>query len=440
VDTRSDLYSAGCLLYELLTGRPPFVADSPVAVAYQHVREAPIPPSRLVPGIPDSVDRIVLHSLAKGRDERYQTAADFRADVEAARGGRQVAIPVMHGSNATTQYVPVQDPTGTRLAPAAGMAGGALLGGAMAGQGGQGDPYDPYNQGYNQQDPYNGNQDEYGRRQQREQEQQSNWKMILAGVAVVLVVALVGYFVSQQLGKGNTGNNTNATATAPVPDVVGKVQALAIEDLKTAGFNNVKVVQESSSDEDSGKVTKQDPTGKTTAAKDAEIVITVGSGPNTVDVPDLVGKSLSDARDELEKRELKLGNIIQTDSGTVPKDAVIKTDPSKDDSVARGTKVNLYISTGQETVPDVSDKTEAQARNALKKLGFRVDVQKEFNEAPKGQVTRTDPEAGTKLDQGSRVTIFISRGDKKPTPTTEPPVTTTASPSPTSEEPTLPLP
>src|SRR3982750_1680711 len=119
VDTRSDLYSTGCLLFELLTGRPPFVADSPVAVAYQHVREAPVPPSQVVGGIPDSVDRIVLHSLAKGREERYQSAADFRADVEAARGGRQVnaVVPVMHGANETTQYLPAQDQTGTRMAP-----------------------------------------------------------------------------------------------------------------------------------------------------------------------------------------------------------------------------------------------------------------------------------------------------------------------------------
>jgi eukaryotic-like serine/threonine-protein kinase len=100
VDTRSDLYSTGCLLFELLTCRPPFVADSPVAVAYQHVREQPPAPSDLASGIPESVDRISLHALAKDREERYQTAAEFRADIEAARAGRQVAaypVPVAPG-------------------------------------------------------------------------------------------------------------------------------------------------------------------------------------------------------------------------------------------------------------------------------------------------------------------------------------------------------
>src|SRR4051794_14584188 len=301
VDTRSDLYSAGCLLYELLTGRPPFTADSPVAVAYQHVREQPVPPSRVIPGIPESVDRIVLHSLAKGRDERYQSAADFRADVEAARGGRQVsaAVPVMHGSNATTQYVPMQDPNGTRVAPVAGMAaGGALLGGAMAGQGGQGgqDPYDPYNQGYQNQgynpnDPYNQGGNDYG---QREQEPKSNWKMILAGIAVVVVVALVGFLVAKQLNSSSGGNNT--ATTIEVPDVVGKLQALAEEDLSKAGFTNVTVQQVTSSEDKNGKVTEQDPVAKTQAAKTAAIVLKVGSGPNTVDVPDVTGMSQNEAR------------------------------------------------------------------------------------------------------------------------------------------------
>jgi len=384
VDTRSDLYSAGCMLYELLTGRPPFVADSPVAVAYQHVREAPVPPSRVVGGIPDSVDRIVLHSLAKGREERYQSAADFRADVEAARGGRQVsaAVPVMHGSNATTQYVPMQDPNGTRVAPVAGMAaGGALLGGAMAGQGGQ-DPYDPYNQGYQNQgynpnDPYNQGGNDYG---QREQEPKSNWKMILAGIAVVVVVALVGFLVAKQLNSSSGGNNT--ATTIEVPDVVGKLQALAEEDLSKAGFTNVTVQQVTSSEDKNGKVTEQDPVAKTQAAKTAAIVLKVGSGPNTVDVPDVTGMSQNEARGALEAKKLQVGDVNVEDSPDVPKGKVIRTDPANGESVKIDTTVNLYISSGSVDVPDVTDKTENQAKNILRKAGLKVQIEREPSEAP----------------------------------------------------------
>jgi beta-lactam-binding protein with PASTA domain/predicted Ser/Thr protein kinase len=434
VDTRSDLYSAGCMLYELLTGRPPFVADSPVAVAYQHVREAPVPPSRVVGGIPDSVDRIVLHSLAKGREERYQSAADFRADVEAARGGRQVsaAVPVMHGSNATTQYVPMQDPNGTRVAPVAGMAaGGALLGGAMAGQGGQ-DPYDPYNQGYQNQgynpnDPYNQGGNDYG---QREQEPKSNWKMILAGIAVVVVVALVGFLVAKQLNSSSGGNNT--ATTIEVPDVVGKLQALAEEDLSKAGFTNVTVQQVTSSEDKNGKVTEQDPVAKTQAAKTAAIVLKVGSGPNTVDVPDVTGMSQNEARGALEAKKLQVGDVNVEDSPDVPKGKVIRTDPANGESVKIDTTVNLYISSGSVDVPDVTDKTENQAKNILRKAGLKVQIEREPSEAPVGRVTRTDPDPGSRAKEGSTVTVYISQGT--PTATTTPATTApspTATPTPT---------
>jgi eukaryotic-like serine/threonine-protein kinase len=431
VDTRSDLYSAGCLLYELLTGRPPFVADSPVAVAYQHVREAPVPPSRVVPGIPDSVDRIVLHSLAKGRDERYQSAADFRSDVEAARGGRQVnaAVPVMHGSNATTQYMPMQDPSGTRVAPAAGMgAGGALLGGTMAGQGG---PGDPYNQGYNQNDPYHQN-DDYGRRQQREQPQ-SNWKMILAGIAVVVVVALVGFLVAREL---QSPGGDNATAKVAVPDVVGKLQALAEKELADAGFTNVTIQEDTSSAANNGKVVTQVPEAPTPTAKSAEIVLTVGTGPNTVDVPDVSGKSQAEARAELEGANLKVGDVITQDSAKVDQGKVIKTDPPSGDSVKINSTVNIYIASGSVTVPDLTGKTQNQAKRELRALGLKFQTATEPSEAPAGRVTRTDPESGTKVSQGTTVTIFIS---EEVVPTTDPAVTTdpgptiTPSPTPTSD-------
>ena len=91
VDARSDLYSAGCLLYELLTGRPPFTGDSPVAIAYQHVRENPVPPSRVDPDVPAWADAIVLKAMAKAPADRYQTAAEMRADLQRAASGMPVS-------------------------------------------------------------------------------------------------------------------------------------------------------------------------------------------------------------------------------------------------------------------------------------------------------------------------------------------------------------
>ena len=417
VDTRSDLYSAGCLLYELLTGRPPFVADSPVAVAYQHVREAPVPPSRVIGGIPDSVDRIVLHSLAKGRDERYQTAADFRADVEAARGGRQVtaAVPVMHGSNATTQYVPMQDQTGTRLSPAGmGMAGGMLGGETMAGGQGGGDPYDPYNQNA-----------DYGRRQQ--QEQKSNRNVILAGLATVLVVALIA-FVAYNVFKTDGGTGTKDATTASVPKVIGQPQEIAQGNLNDAGFTKVKVAKKKSTDEQEGKVIEQNPGGGTTADKTTEVVITVGTGEpaaTEVEVPDVSGKTQNQARTLLKEAGLEVADVKIEDNADVDPDKVIRTDPAAGESVEPKSSVTLFVSSSSSTVPNVSGKTERQAKKTLTDAGFKVSVRTEINgDVDPGRVVDTDPPAGTKLERNSRVTLLIAKAPPKNT-TENPPASST---------------
>jgi serine/threonine-protein kinase len=416
VDTRSDLYSAGCLLYELLTGRPPFVADSPVAVAYQHVREQPIPPSRLVPGIPDSVDRIVLHSLAKGRDERYQTAADFRADVEAARGGRQVyaAVPAMHGSNATTQFVPQVDSTGTRLSPvAAGMGGGLLGGDTMGGVGGPGDPYDPYNQ--------NG---EYGgRRQQREQQQKSNRNLILAGIAVVIVVALVGFVVMKSLShSGGSGG-----ATVAMPSVVGSAEQDAISTLTTQGFTNVTSQQKASTDAEKGKVVQQSPDANVQVAKTAAIVLFIGSGPDTHQVPQVKGFSQDDARTAITDAGLTPGSTEVEDSSNVKPGLVTRTDPAAGQDVAPDKPITIYVASSNVKVPNVIDKTVGDAKAILTAAGLKSATKSEVTgDAAPGTVIRTDPDAGQQVNRGTKVTLYVAKAPVD-TPTDTP---TSASPTP----------
>jgi len=236
VDTRSDLYSAGCLLYELLTGRPPFMGDSPVSVAYQHVREQPIPPSHVVGGIPEAVDRIVLHSLAKGRDERYQTATDFRADVEAARGGRQIyaPMPAMTGSNATTQYMPPAD--GTRAMPPvpnAAAQGAAMYGDQATTVGGPG-AYDQYDQ--NPYDPFS-QQDDYSRRSR--QPEPDNRRPLIIGAVVLAVIVVLALILSQTVfkgaGSGDTGSTGTGTAVTIPEDIVGMRQSVAVKALTDQG-------------------------------------------------------------------------------------------------------------------------------------------------------------------------------------------------------------
>jgi eukaryotic-like serine/threonine-protein kinase len=414
VDARSDLYSAGCLLYELITGRPPFMADSPVAVAYQHVREQPIPPSQIVAGIPESIDRIVMHSLAKGRDERYQSALEFRADVEAARAGRQVNASVPTMANATTQYVPPVDATGTRaMGPVTGAGPGGLLG-----QTGVQNPYDQYGGG--------APADPYGRRAQREP-QRSNRGPILAAIAVVIVLAVVGYFVAQQIGNRN---DDRTAASATVPGVVNTPYELAVKKLNEAGFTNVKEEKESSKDIEEGKVSRQSPKENTSVPVTTEIVLTVSTGPGTVEVPDVVGLSQSAARKAIEAEGLTVGDVVTEQDVSQDPKRVTRTSPAVGDSVEPGDSVKIYLSSPTVTMPDLIDKTESQAKAALKKLDLDYQTETETSEDAKpGTVIRTDPAKDAQVNRNSTVTIYIAEApDTNPT---TPPVTSTSTPTPT---------
>jgi serine/threonine-protein kinase len=427
VDTRSDLYSAGCLLYELLTGRPPFTGDSPVAVAYQHVREAPIPPSQLVQGIPESVDRIVLHSLAKGRDERYQTASDFRADVEAARGGRQVyaAVPVMHNSNATTQYIPnAGDVTGTRMAPAgmagAGLLGGDTMGGAGRSPGGQ-NPYDAYDQ----------NGGDYSR---QPPEKKSNVGPILVGLAVVVILALIGYFGVQALNGDKGGTGANGDTGVKINSVVDQKQADAIQSLVDQGFvkSNIKIEKAADNDVAKGVVKSQDPEANTEVATPATttVTLTVSSGPSSIKVPDVSGQTVDEATKALEAAGLKVSGDTKTVISTVQDPGhVVRTNPAAGSEAAPDDTVTLTVAAETVTIPDdLLDKQYNDVKKELKALGL-VAIRKDvtYDDADAGTVLETDPGAGKQVKPGSSVIVKVAKPSVTVTTTPAPPPTTPSS-------------
>ncbi|MFI7586043.1 Stk1 family PASTA domain-containing Ser/Thr kinase [Spongisporangium articulatum] len=408
VDTRSDLYSTGCMLYELLTGRPPFVADSPVAVAYQHVREEPVPPSRLVGGIPHNVDQVVLHSLAKGRDERYQTAAEFRADVEAARAGQQVMAAAAVGADAaTTQYVPPMDATGTR-------AMGPVPGGGLLGDGGSpfDDPYDTYGQ-------------EPGRRQTRQQ-QPSGRGPLIAGIIVVLLVLGVGGAVYALIQKGNS----SASAGTTVPDVVGQTKAKAEDALDGAGFKHTATTAPSTQEE-KGNVIDQTPDGNTEADPSTTTVqLVIGAGPSTVTVPPLAGKTYDEAEAALNELGLKAEKASKSNPD-VEVGTVIDTEPAAGESAAAGQTITVNVANNKVKIPDVGGLSLSAAQSKLSDVDLKYRVSREPSDEPTGTVIGTNPKEGTTVTRGYTVTIVVADPvEPEPSESASPTATATATESP----------
>jgi eukaryotic-like serine/threonine-protein kinase len=418
VDARSDLYSAGCLLYELLTGRPPFVAESPVAVAYQHVREEPQPPSVYNPAVPESVDQVVLHALAKDRATRYQTAADFRADIEAAMAGRPisaVAGPAAAGA-ATTQFLgaagagtrtmqPVTEPYSATGQPSTGTmpVGGGML------------PGSPVEEEYG-----------YGTRQDQrppEPTRGHGWSYVLLALGVLIVAGLVAFTISKIGGSG--------PKTTAVPGVVGLTQTAAETTLKNAGFTHIDSSQQKASDTAAaGTVLSQDPGQGSNAQVTQTITLVISSGADSVTLPDLHGQSQNAATATIQQLGLQIGNISSKNDKSLQNGQVISTDPGPG-SVAKGTKVDIVVATGKVALADLKGKSLQDATSALTKLGLSPQVQ--YQAAQPGQqvnvVVGQNPGKGD-VQVGSTVTLVVTQ-PPAPTPSASPSPSETGQPTPT---------
>lgn len=366
VDARSDLYSTGCLLYELLTGRPPFTGDSPVSVAYQHVSENPTPPSQVDSGVPVALDPLVMKALAKDPDHRYQTASDFRSDVERAIAGMPVtsAVPV---TDATTVI------TGVGAADAATRPTGTPV--PLA-----------------------------------DETKTSPWKWIGITAAVLLVAGMALF-----LGRILFGNSPEQVT---VPQVTGQTIAVAETKLANVGLK-LGTTTPTPSDQPKGQILSQDPTSGTMLAKGQGVNVTVSSGKEQVTVPQLTGlSSTDDARLALSDAQLQLGSVKQQESDQ-PEGTVLSQNPQAGTSVDAGTRVNIAVSNGQVSVPDVVGKSRAQAASTLQQAGFQVQVlEQEDGSVSPGTVLAQAPIGGNKARKGSTVTITVATAPPpSPSPT-----------------------
>ncbi|MCT1615256.1 Stk1 family PASTA domain-containing Ser/Thr kinase [Kocuria indica] len=418
VDPRSDLYSAACMLFEMLTGRAPFVGESSVAIAAQHVRDAPPAPSALNPQLPPAVDRFMERALAKDPRDRFADAGQMRRALRELGG----QLP---GNLGATQPIDVTHTVDshTKTLPAVG-AGAPAAAVTAAGRSEDAEPtvsaqYGPFDDDAAEDSAAAASPAPYERRRSRR-----SW---VVPVVLLLVLALLGggavlgvrWWQDQQVEQ---------VAQVSVPQVTGMDSTTAEYTLRDAGLNPTFTTQHSDSVPDK-HVISMSPAAGTQVDQGSSVAVVVSEGPENVTVPnDLVGQSLDYARQSLQQAGLTAGPVSTANSATVPHNVVLSTDPGQGASVARDSAVKLQVSTGKVTVPDVVGRSRAEAEQALRaddvRLNYDVEV-RETEDAETGTVLRQSAPAGSSVSQGSTITLTVAR---KVTPTPSP------TPSPTDED------
>ncbi|QIB44688.1 Stk1 family PASTA domain-containing Ser/Thr kinase [Streptomyces aureoverticillatus] len=384
VDARSDLYSTGCLLYELLTVRPPFVGDSPVAVAYQHVREEPQAPSVFDAEITPEMDAIVLKALTKDPDYRYQSADEMRADIEACLDGQPVAATAAMGAVGYGGHP--DDQATAMLRP--------QNGGPGHGQTSMMPPVNPDDGGY----------DDGSRRGRQKKSNTSTILLVLAGILVLVGAILIGKWAF----TGSSGNNDSVT----VPNFVGKKLTDAETNAKNVDLT-LKVSERKPCEEyPKGEICSQDPGADAEAEKGDTINVVVSTGAPKVAVPSVIGTDVDEATEKLEGDKYQFKVVTKQRISTETPGEVLEQDPTSGTERQKGSKITLYVAKEQQkiTVPDVSGQTWEAAKKQIEASGLtaqRSDV--ESDSVEEGKVIQTSPTANTQVDPDSTVTVQVAK-------------------------------
>ncbi len=405
VDNRSDIYAAGCLLYELLVGRPPFQGDSPVSVAYQHVRETPPAPSELDPVITPAMDAITLKALAKDPAQRYQSAKEMRDDIARLLAGQPVlagpvpaSVPVSPDpAYAPTMVVP-SPPMATSVLPAQGMPSPDPATAVAAPTGDT--PRRAV--GYDEQQP----------------QQRSNAKRVwlVVGLVLLLVAGVAGVFAVREATKPAP---TPSVAMVQVPSVRTMTVDVATSTLEQQGLKVEVRNVEGADDATVGTVTNQSPVMGTSVPRDTTVVITVNVGPAKAEVPNgLVGKD----KDEVVRTLTNLGftkvTAVEATSEPVTAKAnqVISTNPTNGAVIAKSTPITVTYATGRSKVPNLVGYTRDTAIKAAQEAGFtKYKIVEQESTSTAGIVLSTDPVADTTVDRTTELTIVVAKA--APTPT-----------------------
>jgi beta-lactam-binding protein with PASTA domain/predicted Ser/Thr protein kinase len=383
VDARSDVYSTGCLLYELVTGSPPFQGDSPVAVAYQHVRENAMAPSSRNAEVPAAVDSIVMKALAKNQLNRYQTAGEMRTDLQRALANQPVAAEAVMSDAERTQFI-------ARSAPPVALR----------------------------------REEELPPDADGERRSGLLWAAIVIVLLLVIGAAVAAVFI--------IGGKDKAAAKVAVPSIIGQLPAAGEDALRSSSLQPTKGDDTNGTcfggqTVEKGRICTVDPPPGTQVVKNTGVTYHLYT-PKTVSVPSEINKTYSDAANDLNRVGLVPKQKLVDNPAAAG--TVIAQSPDAFTAVAPGSGVTLQVSTGKVKLPDVRGQTLANALQTLNNAQYtNVDSSQVVETATKakdGTVAAESPLPGISypLDTQVRLTIYKY---VKPTPTPTATPTTTAS-------------
>ncbi|PPJ32390.1 Stk1 family PASTA domain-containing Ser/Thr kinase [Nocardia nova] len=365
VDARSDVYSVGCVLYEILTGQPPFTGDSPVAVAYQHVREDPKLPSLVHPGVPRELDSVILKAMSKNPANRYQSAAEMRADLIRVLGGQKPQAPTVMTEEDRTTFL------------------GSV---------------DPEPRSYRTVERNDGDDDP-------EPESDGSRRKLWIGIGAAAMVAVLVALFWVLIGPGSRPDQV------AIPDLANKPAQEAQSDLEKLGFD-VAIQQKPDGKVASGNVVATQPLGGARVDKGSTVTLQISTGPQQVPVPQLTKLTQQQAEQNLNAAGLLLDPQIQRGaSSPEDKDKVIAESPAAGTKIDAGSKVTITLGKGpdQVRVPDVVGQSiDVAEPNLADSAGFKVVIQKVSSSRPAGEVLSTDPAGGAMADKGSTITVQVS--------------------------------
>ncbi|MCX6468197.1 MAG: Stk1 family PASTA domain-containing Ser/Thr kinase [Corynebacteriales bacterium] len=382
VDARSDVYSMGCVLFELLTGEPPFTGDSPVAVAYQHVREDPPVPSSIRREIPPQLDSVILKAMSKNPANRYQSAGEMRSDLmKVLAGGRPSAPMLLSDEDKTGVIEQVPRARSTRVGPTS------------------------------------------HRRPESDDDDRRRGampKILAIGAAVVAAIVLVALLLTRPWADSSDDQ-------VAIPAVTSMSAAEARSTLEGLGFR-VNQLQESSNDVASGSPTRTAPSEGVRADKNSQVTsqavntlvtVQIGTGPRRVSVPTLTGQTSDQASETLDQAKLK-AQIVQADSDQ-PEGTVLSSSPASGSQVDEGSTVTVTVSRGNQfRMPDLTGKTVQQAIDTLTAAGWRDTT---LNQTPRNvglgspdanRVISQQPAANSLINNNGAINVVVGQASLLP--------------------------